>query len=168
MTSLSLLAGRTVAHVKSFWFAELSTDIISTPRVKSQFVFLLYVLQHFTGGISNVLYGYFEDGKFEEDVVLFRIDGHGTELMINRKREQEYMKGSTKMSVCTDPEKGNRVFRPPPPRNNHKALGFHSNTGQNRLKYHKATKQDFNVGPSLARQRNAIHYKKCCNSYTAV
>ena len=80
-------------------------------------MFVLYVLQHFTGGISNVLYGYFEDGKFEEDVVLFRIDGHGTELMINRKREQKYMKGSTKINVCTDSEcgEGGKGDTDPPP-----------------------------------------------------
>lgn len=43
----------------------------------------------FTGGISNVLYGYYEDGKFLEDVVLLRVEGEGTELMIDRKRERE-------------------------------------------------------------------------------
>lgn len=43
----------------------------------------------FTGGISNVLYGYYEDGRFSEDVVLFRIEGEGTELMIDRKQERE-------------------------------------------------------------------------------
>ena len=96
---------------------KLSADIISTPRVRSHIVFALYVLQHFTGGISNVLYGYFEDGKFEEDVVLFRIDGHGTELMVNRKREQESMKESTKMNVCMDPKgrRGEQGVRTPSP-----------------------------------------------------
>ena len=39
---------------------------------------------------------------------------------------------------------------------NHKNTGFLSNTGQDPLKNHKATKPAFNVGPSLARQRNAI------------
>ena len=43
----------------------------------------------FTGGISNVLYGYYQDGRFSEDVVLFRIEGEGTELMIDRKQERE-------------------------------------------------------------------------------
>ena len=33
---------------------------------------------------------------------------------------------------------------------------FHSNTGPDPLKNHKATKLAFNVGPSSVRQRNAI------------
>ena len=37
---------------------------------------------------------------------------------------------------------------------NHKAIGFLSNTGPEFLENHKATKPAFNVGPSLARQRN--------------
>lgn len=43
--------------------------------------------KEFTGGISNQLYGYYEDGKFDKDVVLVRIFGAGTELMLDRKRE---------------------------------------------------------------------------------
>ena len=43
-----------------------------------------------------------------------------------------------------------------PPLKNQKALGFRSNTGQDPLKYHKATKPAFNIRLSLARQRNAI------------
>lgn len=42
----------------------------------------------FTGGISNQLYGYYQEGKFNEDVVLLRIYGIGTELMIDRDIEQ--------------------------------------------------------------------------------
>ena len=42
------------------------------------------------------------------------------------------------------------------PLKNHKAIGILSNTGSDPLKYHTATKPAFNVGPSLARQRNAI------------
>ena len=38
----------------------------------------------------------------------------------------------------------------------HKNKGFHSNTGSDHLKNHKATKQAFNVEPSSARKRNAI------------
>ena len=55
---------------------------------------LFYIIQLFNAGISNVLYGYYEDGKFHEDVVLFRIHGEGTELMIDRKREREYIQAS--------------------------------------------------------------------------
>ena len=39
---------------------------------------------------------------------------------------------------------------------NYKIIGFPSNTGPDPLKNHKATKPAFNVGPSSARQRNAI------------
>ena len=39
---------------------------------------------------------------------------------------------------------------------NHKLIGFPSNTGPDPLKNHKATKPAVNVGPSSARQRNAI------------
>ena len=46
---------------------------------------------------------------------------------------------------------------PPPPLKNHKHIGFLSNTGLNPLKNHKATKPAFNIGPSSARQRNAIY-----------
>ena len=39
---------------------------------------------------------------------------------------------------------------------NHKNIGFLSNTGPDLLKIHKVTKPTFNVGPSSARHRNAI------------
>ena len=42
------------------------------------------------------------------------------------------------------------------PLKNHKNIGFHSNTGPDPLKKHKDNKPAFNVGPSSARQRNAI------------
>ena len=46
----------------------------------------------------------------------------------------------------------------PPPPENQKNIGFFSNTGPDSLTNHKAmcTKPAFNVGPSSARQRNAI------------
>ncbi|XP_053383984.1 ethanolamine kinase 1-like [Mercenaria mercenaria] len=43
----------------------------------------------FTGGISNQLYGYYQDGHFKDDVVLMRIYGSGTELMIDRDLEKQ-------------------------------------------------------------------------------
>ena len=43
-----------------------------------------------------------------------------------------------------------------PPLKNHKNIGFFSKTGPDPLKNHKAAKPAFNVGPSSARQRNAI------------
>lgn len=45
----------------------------------------------FTGGISNHLYGYYEEGKFQKDVVLFRIDAEGKELMVDKNREKQNM-----------------------------------------------------------------------------
>ena len=48
---------------------------------------------------------------------------------------------------------GDRGLGPPPLKNH---LGFLSNTGPDLLKNQKATKPAFNVGPSSARQRNAI------------
>ena len=44
----------------------------------------------------------------------------------------------------------------PPPLENHKNIGVLSNTGLDPLKNDKATNLAFNVGPSSARQRNAI------------
>ena len=44
------------------------------------------------GGISNHLYGYYENGKFEADVVLFRIDAEGKDLMVDTNREKLNMK----------------------------------------------------------------------------
>ena len=54
-----------------------------------------------------------------------------------------------------DPE-GDRGSGPPPPAKHHKNIGFLSNNSSDPLKNHKATKLAFNVGPSSARQRNAI------------
>ena len=47
---------------------------------------------------------------------------------------------------------GGGAGAPDPPEN----IGFLSNIGPDPLKSHKATKPAFNVGPSSARQRNAI------------
>ena len=53
-----------------------------------------------------------------------------------------------------DPEgKGGRGSGPP---KNQKKIGFHRNTSPDTLKKQKTTKPAFNVGPSSARQRNAI------------
>ena len=42
------------------------------------------------------------------------------------------------------------------PHEKHQNIGFLINTGPNPLKNHKATKPEFNNGPSSVRQRNAI------------
>ena len=60
---------------------------------------------------------------------------------------------------CADPEGGGggwQGVQTPPPQKNYKNIGFLSDTGPDPLKNHKATKLAFNIGPSSARQRNAI------------
>ena len=49
----------------------------------------------------------------------------------------------------------------PDPTENHKNVGFLRNTGPNPL---KITKPAFNIGPSLASQRNAISMAFCCHT----
>ena len=53
-----------------------------------------------------------------------------------------------------DPE--GRGARGPHPLEKSQNIGFHSNSGPDPLKNHKATKPAFNVGPSSGHQRNAI------------
>ena len=45
---------------------------------------------------------------------------------------------------------------PDPNLKNHKNIGFLRNTGPDPLKKHGAFKPEFNLGPTSARQRNAI------------
>ena len=52
--------------------------------------------------------------------------------------------------------RGGQGVRTPPPLKYHKAIGFLSNTGPDPLENHKATMPAFYVGPTSARQRNAI------------
>ena len=58
-------------------------------------------------------------------------------------------------AFLADPE-GTGGPHPPPPLENFKNIGFLSSNGSDPLKNYKATKPAFNVGPSSARQRNAI------------
>ena len=60
-----------------------------------------------------------------------------------------------KTTPWADPEWGQGI-QTPPPLKNYKNTGFHSNPGPDPLKNHKAAKPGFNVGPSSARQLNAI------------
>ena len=57
---------------------------------------------------------------------------------------------------CADQEGGGGGQEVQTPLKNHKNIGFLSNTGPYPLNNHKATKPAFNVGPSLAHQRNTI------------
>ena len=54
--------------------------------------------------------------------------------------------------TCADPEGGGAGG--PDPTENHKNIGFLSNSGPDPLKTHETTKPAFNVWPSSARQRN--------------
>ena len=71
-----------------------------------------------------------------------------------------FFPGPSHATPCTDPKGGGWGVQtpppPPPPLQNHKNIGFLSNTCPDPLKNHKATKTAFNVGPSWAGQRNAI------------
>ena len=58
-------------------------------------------------------------------------------------------------TAFADPERGGGAGGPNFPENS-KNIGFLSNIGLDPLKNHKETKPAFNVGPSLARQQNAI------------
>ena len=59
------------------------------------------------------------------------------------------------ITACADPEGGGGQGAWTPLKN-HKNIGFLSNTCPDSLKNHKATKPEFNVGPSSTRERNAI------------
>ena len=59
---------------------------------------------------------------------------------------------------CADPEGGRGSG---PPLENHKAIGFFSNTGLVPKNHHKATKQAFNTRPSSARLQNRIERAIC-------
>ena len=39
----------------------------------------------------NVLHGFYEEGKYDNDVVLFRIEGEANDLMVDKEREIFYM-----------------------------------------------------------------------------
>ena len=69
------------------------------------------------------------------------------------KSRLHYWQNFLPISSCADPERGTGGLDPPWKITK---IGFLSNTGPDSLKNHKATKSAFNVGPSLARQRNAI------------
>ena len=75
--------------------------------------------------------------------------------MKNRKTVHSWILYKSHVIPCAGPEEGGRGSGPSS-LENHKNIGFLSNTGPDPLKNHKATKLAFNVGPLSARQRNAI------------
>ena len=62
---------------------------------------------------------------------------------------------------CMPRSRGGSRGSGPPPLINHKHIGFPSNTAPDPLKNHKATKPEFNVGPSSTGQQNAILMAFC-------
>ena len=60
------------------------------------------------------------------------------------------------------------TWGPDPPLKNHANMGFLSNSGSDSMKNHKATKQAFNVGPTSARQRNAIKMAFRSRAYSGI
>ena len=74
-----------------------------------------------------------------------------------KKRLKTYSRGHFRSERCLCNMRGSREgARGSDPLKNHKAIGFHSNTGLDPLRKHKATKQAFNVVPSSARYLNFI------------
>ena len=57
------------------------------------------------------------------------------------------MKSWVSVTTCVDPEGVDMESGTPLPLENHKAIGFLSNTGLELLENHKANKPTFNVGP---------------------
>ena len=81
-----------------------------------------------------------------------RPEGHWLEVVVHLNIHISYayecmMRTSVNPAVCTCPD---------PPSENRKAKEFLINTGLVPMENHKAIKPAFNVGPSSARQRNAI------------
>ena len=58
------------------------------------------------------------------------------------------------MFACADPEGGGTLGPYPPEKSQN--IGFLRNSSPDPLKNHKTTKSAFNVGPTSARQLNAI------------
>ena len=69
------------------------------------------------------------------------------------KNYGKFSKISNGSCPCVDPE-GGTGGRDPPEKSQY--IGFLSNSGPDPLKNYKATKPAFNVGPTSARQQNAI------------
>ena len=50
------------------------------------------MFQDFSSGFSNTLFGYYEEGKFSEDVVMFRIHNESTKHFTDRKQKGKTMR----------------------------------------------------------------------------
>ena len=81
--------------------------------------------------------------------ILYYVCSHCLEITERRNQENIYF-------AWADPEGGTGGPDPLPPLKNHKNIGFLCNTSPDPLKNHIATKPAFKVGPSSARQQNAI------------
>ena len=87
-----------------------------------------------------------------EDTMYIFQRGFAFLTSISTTLSKQAVKTLARLCVCAS-----REGRMGTPLNNHKTIGFPSNTRSNPLKNLKVTKPEFNVGPSLVRQRNAIY-----------
>ena len=79
--------------------------------------------------------------------------GSDRESSLSNGQIELFSAAPVRSNPCADPERGQE---PPPPPWKITKIGFLSNTGPDPLKNLKATKPEFNVGPSSARQQNTI------------
>ena len=70
-----------------------------------------------------------------------------------KHKVKQHALSSLARKACMGGSRGGTLGSPPEKSQN---IGFLCNTGPDPLKIHKATKPAFNVGPSSARQRNAM------------
>ena len=77
-------------------------------------------------------------------------------MIPNDKRKNIYTIVEGRKKLMRGSRGGGGSGSPDPPLKNHKYIGVLINTDPDPLKNHKATKTAFNIGPSNARQRNAI------------
>ena len=92
-------------------------------------------------------------------VVCFDSNYTWVPLKVVEKSWQLHINALYWVDACVDPDRGGGGCIGSGPTEKHKSIGFLSNAGPDPLKNHKAipsTKPEFNVGLSLARQRNAI------------
>ena len=110
-------------------------------RIKKSEVFLFYWFFGWMWSMAVVMMGVCGSHRCH------RLKSTESIITLNRRQSKHSL---------ADPDGGQWVRKP---LKSHKSVGFPSNTGQDPLS-HKATKLEFNVGPSSARQRNAIQKKQ--------
>ena len=120
--------------------------------IKSE-VFLFYRFSGWMGSMTVMIMGVCGFHRCH------RLKSTGSITTPDRRQSKTFMGGSRG-------EGGGAGGPDPPLLKNHKNVGFLSNTGPDPLKNHKATKPEFNVGRSSARQGNVIEmaFRRRANS----